>query len=91
MEWNIELYALDPAQFTEGRISVARLSPQDNPRRLPGGPLEIGVAQAKLGSKNLNLPGLIADKVASVLFSPLDEFLGQGQFRIQSTTPGVYV
>ncbi len=91
IDWFVELYQLDPTQFEGGRAGIARLKSSDTPIRLPGGPIQIGLVRSKLESKNINVPGLIADRLASLIFAPLEDEFGQNSFKLRSSTPGVYV
>ena len=73
LDWFVEVYALDPAQFPDGFNSVDRLLSSDRPRKLSLEPIGSGVVKADLFSKKLDLIGLAADKMNDLLFTPVKE------------------
>ncbi len=91
VDWPMQLYALDPAQFHNGLGDVRRALPGDRLIKLDEQPLQVALVSPKLESKNLNVSGLIASEIAKKLFASTDAEFALNAFRIPSVPPGIYV
>jgi hypothetical protein len=100
VDWYVELYELDPRQFTNGLASVAALTHEVTPRKMRSTADRTAIVSASLFSKNLDLIDVAAGWVTDWWLGPsltnrlpnrLPGLLAPDEIPISSLTPGVYV
>lgn len=95
VDWFVEVYQLDPAQFPGGFHSVGALSFSNRPAKLSTSALDRGIVSAKLFGSNLDILSQAAGAVVSKLFArsvdELGSFTAANEIPVPALRPGIYV
>ncbi len=89
LDWIVELYRVDPAQFKNGRASVDALTAFDTPKLLGDEPFATGFVRASLASKKLDLLKMLSDALSDKVYAGVED--KPNEFVVARNAPGVYV
>lgn len=91
LDWFVEVYELDPDQFSFGRQSVLTVNEYETLDRTYLDPVGTAVVNAELLTKPLDIVDLAAGWVTKQLFTSYEEAEAINQVRVLKDQPAVYV
>lgn len=90
LDYVIDIYQLDPAQFESGFSSIAALDGESTYDFLDEHPVAQGFVRAKLAGRKLDYFGFLYDTLVGALTRPLDDRFKPNQFIFHESMQGVF-